>query len=549
MARRWDAENRFQRFVAKNNVEMKECLQPLLELSKGNKNDFLSGKEVTLKEKDMKCYCGEQFSKHYYPPHREWAKDVKDWQKYSLTKEELEKDKESLKKKWGSAIRQLPTNAAGKINFIQEDGVKRVSDFIRISDTTSMKVVADLFRKHWSLYTPPPSLVISIIGGAKNLKMDSKVKETVKSGLVMAAKSTNAWLLTGAFNMGVMKLVGDAVAEWQGVQFDDNGQPREAVRCIGIAPWGYVRNREKLTIDVPEGNGENRSANNSGKRVGGVFDYEASSTIEHNQCPSLNPHHTHFLLVDNGKRTSFGKTSAEVNNFRAEFEKTVSENDTAFGSPIPVVVVLVEGGDESFEGIATSIEKKIPVVCCDGTGRAAYILAYAIGNHYVEAAPEISLSTHSQETGPRRDHHKDDRYLRINFTEVHKTHLKDKIYRAYYDKFFTKFEANPPNFRGNTEAERLKHEKDMETSMTLVKSKDKVTKSGDIPHRLRLEYLPDCLKEFCMDQIEKILVNVKKCCVDKALLTAFDCRSDKEDFDYAILAALAKKKRKISFSK
>ena len=45
--------------------------------------------------------------------------------------------------------------------------------------------------------------------------MEGRKKETFKKGLISAAKSTNAIILTGGTNTGTMKLVGDAIREGQ----------------------------------------------------------------------------------------------------------------------------------------------------------------------------------------------------------------------------------------------------------------------------------------------------------------------------------------------
>lgn len=51
------------------------------------------------------------------------------------------------------------------------------------------------------------------------------------------------------------------------------------------------------------------------------------------------------------------------------------------GLKIPVVAVLVEGGIESFDFVKESVNFGIPVVLCQGTGRAADIMAYAFKHH------------------------------------------------------------------------------------------------------------------------------------------------------------------------
>ena len=45
--------------------------------------------------------------------------------------------------------------------------------------------------------------------------------------------------------MGVMKSVGQAVRQGQSFCWDNN-RMAHVLRCIGIAPWGYVKNRRHL---------------------------------------------------------------------------------------------------------------------------------------------------------------------------------------------------------------------------------------------------------------------------------------------------------------
>lgn len=87
--------------------------------------------------------------------------------------------------------------------------------------------------------TPPPC--ISIIGGAKNFRLDGRKREVFKRGLIGAARATNAWVLSGGSNTGAMQLVGEAVREGQFLVNDGNNMKR-GLKCIGICPWGYIQN-------------------------------------------------------------------------------------------------------------------------------------------------------------------------------------------------------------------------------------------------------------------------------------------------------------------
>ena len=82
-------------------------------------------------------------------------------------------------------------------------------------------------------------IALSLIGGAKNFKMEGRKKETFKRGLISAAKSTNALILTGGTNTGTMKLVGDAVREGQ-FMVQNGDKMSRGIKLLGLCSWGYV---------------------------------------------------------------------------------------------------------------------------------------------------------------------------------------------------------------------------------------------------------------------------------------------------------------------
>ena len=84
---------------------------------------------------------------------------------------------------------------------------------------------------------PKPKMILSITGGSKQFSIDEGTKTAFKLGLLKAAKTTNAWIITGGTNTGVMRLVGDAVAE------DLNA---EDVTVLGIASYGCIAFKEEM---------------------------------------------------------------------------------------------------------------------------------------------------------------------------------------------------------------------------------------------------------------------------------------------------------------
>ena len=47
-----------------------------------------------------------------------------------------------------------------------------------------------------------PKLVISVHGGTENFKLPSKVKQVFSKGLMKAAETTGAWIITEGINSG-----------------------------------------------------------------------------------------------------------------------------------------------------------------------------------------------------------------------------------------------------------------------------------------------------------------------------------------------------------
>lgn len=93
-------------------------------------------------------------------------------------------------------------------------------------------------EKTWALQKP--KLILSVTGGAKNFAVNPRIKNAFKNGIIKAAVSTDAWVITGGTNQGVMKLVGDAVAD----EYTHN------LTVIGVATWGAVQNREQLEVII-----------------------------------------------------------------------------------------------------------------------------------------------------------------------------------------------------------------------------------------------------------------------------------------------------------
>eukprot|EP00057_Strongylocentrotus_purpuratus_P010202 XP_011664676.1 PREDICTED: transient receptor potential cation channel subfamily M member 2 isoform X5 [Strongylocentrotus purpuratus] len=270
----------------------------------------------------------------------------------------LENPDPSAKWKVETHTHTIATNAYGEIEFIGAVGGavgQKARKFIRVDYDTAPSKLLSLFEDVWKL--TKPKLLISVTGGAQNFPLNHRLKDVFRKGLIKAATSTSAWIITGGTHAGVMKYVGDAVRD------HNLANGRSNVVAIGIASWGVITNREKLIDD----NGKFPASYN--------MDAKKSNTMN----VPLDPNHTHFILVDKGRVDQFG----EEITLRGKLEKAISEEQIQKSSgksapvSIPIVCVVVQGGPNTIQTAYEAIRNGTPVVVVAGSGRAADIMAYA----------------------------------------------------------------------------------------------------------------------------------------------------------------------------
>ncbi|KAM9311885.1 transient receptor potential cation channel subfamily M member 7-like [Gastrophryne carolinensis] len=195
-----------------------------------------------------------------------------------------------------------------------------------------------------------PKLVISVNGGTQKFELHPRIKEALSRGFVKAAVTTGAWIFTGGVNNGAAEHIGDALKEHA------SGLSRK-VCTVGIAPWGVVDGRQDLI-------GQNIVA-----PYQGLFNPLSKLHV-------LNSLHSHFLLVDDG---TVGRHGTEI-NIRKELENRIclQQIHARTGKRIPVVALILEGGPNTILTVFEYLQQNppVPVVVCEGSGRAADLLAY-----------------------------------------------------------------------------------------------------------------------------------------------------------------------------
>ncbi|KAK7159984.1 hypothetical protein R3I93_007817 [Phoxinus phoxinus] len=242
---------------------------------------------------------------------------------------------------------ESPTDAYGVINF-QGGSHSYRAKYLRLSYDSRPEAVLRLMLKEWQMELP--KIVISVHGGIQNFDLHPRIKHVVGKGLIKAAVTTGAWILTGGVNTGVAKHVGDALKEHL-------SRSARKICTVGIAPWGVIENRNDLI----------------GRDVVAPYQTLLNPLSKLNV---LNNFHSHFILVDDG---TVGKYGAEV-KLRRELEKHINLQriHARIGQGVPVVALIFEGGPNVILTVLEYLQESppVPVVVCEGTGRAADILAY-----------------------------------------------------------------------------------------------------------------------------------------------------------------------------
>ncbi|XP_069851523.1 transient receptor potential cation channel subfamily M member 7 isoform X1 [Dipodomys merriami] len=288
----------------------------------------------------VRCFCGRLVKQHacFTASLAMKYSDVKLGDHFNQATEEWSVEKHT---------EQSPTDAYGVINF-QGGSHSYRAKYVRLSYDTKPEVILQLLLKEWQMELP--KLVISVHGGMQKFELHPRIKQLLGKGLIKAAVTTGAWILTGGVNTGVAKHVGDALKEHA-------SRSSRKICTIGIAPWGVIENRNDLV----------------GRDVVAPYQTLLNPLSKLNVLNNL---HSHFILVDDG---TVGKYGAEV-RLRRELEKTINQQriHARIGQGVPVVALVFEGGPNVILTVLEYLQESppVPVVVCEGTGRAADLLAY-----------------------------------------------------------------------------------------------------------------------------------------------------------------------------
>uniref|UniRef100_A0A8C6CVU2 Transient receptor potential cation channel subfamily M member 4 n=1 Tax=Moschus moschiferus TaxID=68415 RepID=A0A8C6CVU2_MOSMO len=252
---------------------------------------------------------------------------------------------------WDSDLHttEKPTDAFGDLDFLGAG--RKISNFLRLSDRTDPATVYTLVTKVWGFRAP--NLVVSVLGGSGGPTLQTWLQDLLRRGLVRAAQSTGAWIVTGGLHKGIGRHVGAAVRDHQTASTGGS-----KVVAMGVAPWGVVRNRDTLTN--PKGSFPAR--------------YRWRGDPEDGVQFPLDYNYSAFFLVDDG---THGRLGGE-NRFRLGFESYLAQQKTGVGGTgidIPVLLLLIDGDEKMLKRIENATQAQLPCLLVAGSGGAADCLA------------------------------------------------------------------------------------------------------------------------------------------------------------------------------
>ncbi|XP_026233556.1 transient receptor potential cation channel subfamily M member 5 [Anabas testudineus] len=262
--------------------------------------------------------------------------------------------------------------AAGRVGDIDFIGsTKTRGKFVRVRSNTDAVLIYQMLTEEWGL--SPPHLVVAVVGGDELAQMKPWLRDTLRKGLVKAAQSTGAWILTNGLRFGITKHLGQAVRDHSLASTSS----KMRVVAIGIAPWNKIHNREALLtakVDEPA-----------------VY---KPQDLPHGSVYSLDSHHSHFVLVEEDPNRP-GATS----EMRVKLLKHISLQRTGYGGAgsfeIPVLCLLVHGEPKILKRMCKGIGNSTPWLILAGSGGVADILVTLMnrGSWDTDSVHELLLDT------------------------------------------------------------------------------------------------------------------------------------------------------------
>jgi hypothetical protein len=283
---------------------------------------------------ERQCCCGKKIEAHSPPVYSKWKKKgpgPQAWEVGTCT------------------LSSATTDAFGKIQFAGRTASESTARYIRLSFETEPDLIVDLIERYWMRgRKKTPRILITVTGGAEVFHMESRLRDAFAKGLSRMTTQSNAWVTTGGQFRGVMKMVGQTLRD----VYDDQ---RNRVPCIGFCQWGFIRDTKDL-VNINRKDGENAT-------------YHALDRTDET-CISLDPNHTHFIIVDDGTE---GKEYGEYVLYN-KVKKAMKERWS-----VPIITILLGANDPGpIKNVNETLCNDLPVLIMKGAGGVADLLILAL---------------------------------------------------------------------------------------------------------------------------------------------------------------------------
>ncbi|GIY85036.1 transient receptor potential cation channel subfamily M member 6 [Caerostris darwini] len=273
---------------------------------------------------------------------------------------------------------EKPPENKGEIFFWRNFGYDQGGrPFLKVNHDANMEETGHVLIQEWKLGTPRIVLVVMSNVSPLSQWTNTRQIKNFQKGLISATNTTEMWILTNGINVGVTKIIGDAVHEEinrrnSKSHFQKNHQSSDIyskIIVIGVA-------REDLLNHGDCFDGSNRRVE---------IENEGNKIEEHKY--DLNPDHTHFLIVKDGtiNKTGINYFLLRLQHYLASSldppKKSASPyrlNRCSLGIlEIPVVAVLFQGGTDCARLVLDHLKRHLPLVVMKGSGGLADILGFA----------------------------------------------------------------------------------------------------------------------------------------------------------------------------